>query len=144
MSGEIGINKKIKFLGVYPLVLAVIIFLIFYLTTPLKEELSEAQIFIFLLFYFGMLIGWGFIYLTSEGWGSKETITDNKLRKKITLISILISTVLTLLLVVFIGSYTSFTEIISELYVLGFYWLLFLVIPWMIMDIIIWIKNRNK
>lgn len=93
-----------------------------------------------------MLVGWGFIYLTSEGWGSKETITDNKLRKKIILISILISTVLTLLLVVFIGIYTStsFSEIFSEGYVLWFYWLLFLAISWMIMDIRIWIKNRNK
>jgi hypothetical protein len=139
-------NKKIKYFGIYPLVLASIIFLIFYLTTPLKEQLPEVQIFIFLLFYFGMLAGWFFIYLTSEGWGGKETIIDNKLRKKIIFISILISTVLTILLVVFglLVNHTPFSAIISDWYVLLFYWLLFLAIPWMIMDTRIWLKNRNK
>ena len=137
-------NKKIRYLGVYPLILAIMIFLIFYLTTQIKEQLPEAQIFIFFLFYFGILVGWCFIYLTSEGWGSKETITDNKLRKKTIFISILISTVLTILLVVLIGTYTSFSEIISDWYVLWFYWLLFLAIPWMIMDIVIWLKKRKN
>ena len=135
-------NKKIKYLGVYPLVLASIIFLIFYLTTPIKEQSMEVQIFIFLLFYFGILIGWGFIYLTSEGWGSKETITDYKLRKKTIIISIIISTILTGLLVLL--SRISFSELLANWYVVWFYWLLFLAIPWMIIDIGIWIKNRKK
>lgn len=135
-------NKKIKYLGVYPLVLASIIFLIFYLTTPIKEQSMEVQIFIFLLFYFGILIGWGFIYLTSEGWGSKETITDYKLRKKTIIISIIISTILTGLLVLL--SRISFSELLANWYVVWFYWLLFLAIPWMILDIRIWIKNRKK
>jgi len=135
-------NKKIKYLGVYPLVLASIIFLIFYFFTPLKEQLLEAQIFICLLFYFGMLIGWGFIYLTSEGWGSEETITDRKLHKKTIIISVILSTILTGLLVLL--SRISFSELLADWYVLWFYWLLFLAIPWMIMDIRIWIKNRKK
>ena len=135
-------NKKIRYLGVYPLILAIMIFLIFYLTTQIKEQLPEAQIFIFFLFYFGILVGWCFIYLTSEGWGSKETITDNKLRKKTIFISVIIATILTSLLVLI--SRISFSELLSDWYVLWFYWLLFLAIPWMIMDIRIWIKNRKK
>ncbi len=89
-----------------------------------------------------MLIGWGFIYLTSEGWGSKETITDNELRKKTIIISVIFSTTITSILVLI--SRISFSELLADWYVLWFYWLLFLAIPWMIIDIRIWIKNRKK
>jgi hypothetical protein len=137
-------KKKIRYIGVYPLILTIMIFLIFYFTLPIKREPSEGQIWIFLLFYFSMLIGWGFIYFTTEGWGSKETIIDNKLRNKIIFISMSTSTVLIILIVLFGGSYITLSEIISEWYTIFFYWLLFLGILWGMTDLGIWLKNRNK
>ena len=133
------------YLGIFPIVATFVILGFFFLLFPMGNISESDYVPIGVVIYLGMLLGWGFVYLTSEGWGSKETITDNKLRKKIILIAISISAILTIFIVVFFGSYNSFAEIVSEWSTLFFVWLIFLAISWAVMDLGIWItKRKNK
>lgn len=140
-----GMNKKLMYLGLFPIVTTLVILGFFFLLFPMGG-LSEVVYFsIAVTIYLGMLLGWGFIYVTSEGWKGKELIKDDRLRSKILFPLIVFSAVLTTILASF-GNWEgnwSLLKIAHEGYTLVFYFLLFLVIPWAAIDLYIWAK-KNK
>ncbi len=137
-------KKKIIYFGILPIITTVVITGILYLIFPKESPDSNVWIWTAVLFYFGFLIGWGFIYLTSEGWGDKETLPDAKGQKKIILIASIIGLISTVFLVYFLGSYNSISEMISDWDDLLLTWFIIFGISWVILDICIWIKKRKK
>ena len=144
-------NKKLLYFGILPLaltvVLAVILYLLYlYVVYPKADTSLTTWIGISVTFYIGMLIGCGFLYLMSEGWGDKETIPDKKGQNKIILIAAIIGLILTTLLTYSAAKDpdNSILEIISESHTLFLWWLIFFGISWAILDICIWIKKHKK